>query len=363
MNRNVKMTIVAVAIATSVSSIAVMPAQAGIFETLAGGALSMAYVSTALNKMDNSPEGQAESLAAVKERTGYLEDRAAQARVQRIMENLVATPLVKRSYVVYVNPSEEFNAFATIGRVMSVNKGALDVLDDDQLAYVMAHEIAHGENKDIINGAKKQVGVATAAGLAGGGGSAILAGIAGNYLNNQVFTMSQEKKADELGFNILAESKYNLGGAAGSMAIIRNTAGDVYREGLGQVINPNNHPKTSHRVRDNIARMYTYSGNHVQVEHDTVIVNGDAIYTPAASGRYTGEERAYYMAGKLARLYHDNRITPGSASHQGATVVVAGQSIVTTPGADVANMVATNLNNAFAKEVPTSKAKKKAAKK
>ena len=53
---------------------------------------------------------------------------------------------------------QSFNAFATLGRVMSVNKGALDTLDDDQLAYVMAHEIAHGEHKDIINGAKKQIG-------------------------------------------------------------------------------------------------------------------------------------------------------------------------------------------------------------
>ncbi len=40
---------------------------------------------------------------------------------------------------------------------MSINKGALDTLDDDQLAYVMAHEIAHGEHKDIINGAKNKL--------------------------------------------------------------------------------------------------------------------------------------------------------------------------------------------------------------
>lgn len=362
MKGSVKTTVLALAMGATVSMTAVMPVSAGIFETLAGGAISMAYVSTALNKMDNSPEGQAESLAAAKERTGYLEDSAAQARVQRVMNNLVNTPLVKRSYVVYANPSEEFNAFATLGRVMSVNKGALDLLDDDQLAYVMAHEIAHGENKDIINGAKKQVGVATAAGLAGGGGSAILAGVAGNYLNNQVFTMSQEKKADELGFKILAESQYNLGGAPGSMAIIRNKYGDRYSEGLGQVINPNNHPKTSNRVKENIARMYAYSGNHVNVdESGAVFVNGDNIYTPAASGRYTGEERSYYMAGKLARLYHDNKVTPGSASYNGATVTVAGQSIITTPGSDVALMVATNLNNAFMKTAPNAKAVKKAA--
>ena len=89
---------------------------------------------------------------------------------------------------------------------------------------------------------------------------------------NQVFTMSQEKKADELGFQILSESPYNVGGAAASMAVLRNKYGDLYREGLNQVFTPNNHPKTSSRVKDNIDRMYTYSGNHVNVDNGAVFV-------------------------------------------------------------------------------------------
>lgn len=173
-------------------------------------------------------------MARTKEKTGYLNDSAAQERVNRIMKTLEATPSVKRSYVVYANPDEEFNAFATLGRVMSINKGALDTLDDDQLAYVMAHEISHGEHKDIINGAKKQIGLSTAVGIAAGGseGAAILSNVAGNYLSNQVFTMSQEKAADELGFKILSESPYNVGGAAGSMAVLRNKVGNTTAKGF-----------------------------------------------------------------------------------------------------------------------------------
>ena len=93
--------------------------------------------------------------------------------------------------------------------------------------------------------------------------------------------MSQEKAADELGFKILSESPYNVGGAAGSMAVLRNKVGEHYREGLSQVVAPNNHPKLSDRVNNNISRMYTYSGNHVNVSNGTVYVNGDNIYTPA----------------------------------------------------------------------------------
>lgn len=367
MNKKFKSLLLAAVMGLSLTTVSVVPttveaASAGAAETLIGGAVAYAYVSTAFNKMDNSKEGQEQSLARAKKQTGYLEDSAAQARVQRIMKTLEASPSVKRSYVVYANPSDDFNAFATVGRVMSVNKGALDLLDDDELAYVMAHEISHGEHKDIVNGLKKQVGLSTAVSLAAGGGgnAAILSNIAGNYMENQVFTMGQEKAADELGFKILSESPYNVGGAAASMAVLRNKYGDLYREGLNQVFSPNNHPKTSSRVKDNIDRMYTYSGNHVTVDNGAVFVNGVNIYSPANSGRYTGEERAYFMAGKLARLYHNGQIQQGSASYNGPTVTVAGQNIVTTPNADVALMVATNLNNSFVKAAGPAKGKQAA---
>ena len=364
MNKKIKSLVLAAVMGLSLTTVAVVPttveaASAGAAQTLIGGAVAYAYVSTAFNKMDNSKEGQEQSLARAKKQTGYLEDSAAQARVQRIMKTLEASPSVKRSYVVYANPSDDFNAFATVGRVMSVNKGALDLLDDDELAYVMAHEISHGEHKDIVNGLKKQVGLSTAVSFAAGGGgnAAILSNIAGNYMENQVFTMGQEKAADELGFKILSESPYNVGAAAASMAVLRNKYGDLYREGLNQVFSPNNHPKTSSRVKDNIDRMYTYSGNHVTVDNGAVFVNGMNIYSPANSGRYTGEERAYFMAGKLARLYHNGQIQPGGASYDGPTVTVAGRSIVTTPNADVALMVATNLNNSFVKAAGPAKGK------
>ena len=367
MNKKIKSLVLAAVMGLSLTTVAVVPAtveaaSAGAAETLIGGAVAYAYVSTAFNKMDNSKEGQEQSLARAKKQTGYLEDSAAQARVQRIMKTLEASPSVKRSYVVYANPSDDFNAFATVGRVMSVNKGALDLLDDDELAYVMAHEISHGEHKDIVNGLKKQVGLSTAVSLAAGGGgnAAILSNIAGNYMENQVFTMGQEKAADELGFKILSESPYNVGAAAASMAVLRNKYGDLYREGLNQVFSPNNHPKTRSRVKDNIDRMYTYSGNHVTVDNGAVFVNGVNIYSPANSGRYTGEERAYFMAGKLARLYHNGQIQPGGASYDGPTVTVAGRSIVTTPNADVALMVATNLNNSFVKAAGPAKGKQAA---
>jgi peptidase, M48 family len=59
-------------------------------------------------------------------------------------------------------------------------------------------------------------------------------------------------------------------------------------------------------------------------------------------------------------LYHNGQIHQGSASYSGPTVTVAGQNIVTTPNADVALMVATNLNNSFVKAAGPAKGKQAA---
>ena len=78
----------AVTMAPTVMQTASVNAASAAVQSLAGGAIAMAYVSTALNKMDNSEQGQQESLARTKEKTGYLNDSAAQARVQRILKTL-----------------------------------------------------------------------------------------------------------------------------------------------------------------------------------------------------------------------------------------------------------------------------------
>ncbi len=57
---------------------------------------------------------------------------------------------------VYLIPQKAPNAFAT-GRnphhaAVAATEGILDILDDDELAGVMAHELAHVKNRDILTG-------------------------------------------------------------------------------------------------------------------------------------------------------------------------------------------------------------------
>jgi heat shock protein HtpX len=74
-------------------------------------------------------------------------------RVYRVVENLtqrVGLPMPR----IYVIPSDSPNAFAT-GRnpshaAVAVTQGILDLLDDEELEGVLAHELGHVRNRDIL---------------------------------------------------------------------------------------------------------------------------------------------------------------------------------------------------------------------
>jgi heat shock protein HtpX len=74
-------------------------------------------------------------------------------RVYRVVENLtqrVGLPMPR----IYVIPSASPNAFAT-GRnpshaAVAVTQGILDLLDDEELEGVLAHELGHVRNRDIL---------------------------------------------------------------------------------------------------------------------------------------------------------------------------------------------------------------------
>lgn len=278
-------------------------------EKLLYGAAAMLYISNYYSKMDD--HNQLALLNKCQSETGVYESASADNRVQEIYQNLLDTGAVARDYQVYVAPDEDINAFMSLGGVLCVNKGSLDTMDDDELAYIMAHEVAHGEKRHNVNGVKKQVGLITALNIYLGDasyGEVLLANIAGNYVANAVFTKDQEKEADDWGFQYLVEAGYNPGAGAAAMQVLKDKYGESSPTGIKAVLAPGNHPKTSDRINKNLKWMAAYGGNHVQVKEDWIVVNGEKAFQAAAIGKYTDKERTYLTAGKLAKLYHKGNV-------------------------------------------------------
>lgn len=332
----------ALTVMTAVPVPAVQAASAA--EKLLYGAAALVYVSRYYSALDDS--GQREFLGECQQQTGVYEDAYADSRIQGIYQALKETGHIKREYSIYASPDEEINAFMSLGGVMCVNKGALSAFDDDELAYVMAHELAHGEKRHSVSGVKKRVGLTTALSIYLSDdptiGSVLLANIAGNYVSNAVFTKDQEKEADNLGFQYLVDAGYNPGGAAASMAVLRDRYGESSPSGIQAVLSPGNHPAASDRIRKNIKRMYDYSGKAVNVKDGYILIHGKKSFQPAAYGNYTAEERTYLTAGKLAKLFHEGRQTP--ASYDGGAILCGGESIYTVGSGEDGPAIAAALN-------------------
>ncbi len=302
---------------------------ASLMQKLLYSAAAVTLVTAYYNNVND--KGQKESLATTQKQTGVYDNEEAKQRIESIEAQLKTSGLIKNQYEIYANPKKDFNAFCTLGNVISLNKGTLDTLDDDELALVMSHEMAHGEKKHVVTGITKSVSLGLAVDLFVSNNqnntSAVLSGIGANYINNEMFTMGQEWEADNLGFDYLAAAGFNPGGAAASMVKMRAMYGELYREGLTKVTNPNNHPKTSDRVNNYSNKLTAYSHNHVRVKNDkTVMINDKEIITPVKTSQYLAEERAYLIAGNLAKVYHSNQIFTSTISDDG-TVYIGNQKI------------------------------------
>lgn len=297
---------------------------ASFVEKLLYSAAAVTLITAYYNNVND--KGQKESLTSTKKQTGVYDNEEAKQRIEYI-ENRLKTPgLIKANYAIYANPKKEFNAFCTLGHVISVNKGTLDSLDDDELAVVMSHEIGHGEEKHVVTGITKglSLGFAVDLFLANNQNntSTILSTIGSNYINNEMFTMTQEWEADNLGFNYATIAGFNPGGAAAAMVKMRSLYGELHHEGLAKVVNPNNHPKTSDRVNNFSTKLTTYSNNHVRVKNDkTILIDDIEVLTPVKTSNYLAEERAYLIAGNLARVYHNNDIDTAIISADGAVYI------------------------------------------
>ena len=126
-------------------------------------------------------------------------------------------------YQVTLIDSDVENAFATPGGFVYVYTGLIATLDSgDELAGVLAHEIAHAARRHSTDQLTEQYGFATLISLVTGGGDpGLLTEVAGTLLSLR-FSRSDEAEADASSVDYLCNTRYAANGAAGFFEAIQD---------------------------------------------------------------------------------------------------------------------------------------------
>ncbi len=164
----------------------------------------------------------AQSFKEAKAEVGVSTDPFLDARLQHVVDRLAPVvaadiPGVMFDPVVLDEPLR-YNAFSTPEGHIAINSGLLAALNDDQLAWVIAHEMAHLVARHADERFSRQVlaaGGSASAVLVGGAGGAAAAQSSGNafsglsWITGLRFNREQELEADRMGLIYMARAGYN----------------------------------------------------------------------------------------------------------------------------------------------------------
>lgn len=149
----------------------------------------------------------------------------------------------KTNFTFFIVEDPNINAFAFPGGYIGVNQGLIEAMNyEDQLAGVLAHEIAHvtqrhharmfavGKTRTISAAATILAAILIGQASPEAGQAALAAGLAATQQSTINFTRSNEIEADRIGIDILDSAEFDPTAMAESFAILQrknrlNTAG------------------------------------------------------------------------------------------------------------------------------------------
>lgn len=139
-----------------------------------------------------------------------------------------------QNFTFFIIEDPQINAFAIPGGYVGVNTGLIAVMDqEEQLASVIAHEIAHvtqrhharayatGNRATLSTAAAVLAAIIIGQASPQAGQAALAAGLAASQQSAINFTRSNEVEADRIGIEILANAQYDARAMAESFAILR----------------------------------------------------------------------------------------------------------------------------------------------
>lgn len=319
-----------------------------------------AYLDKQVNYINNDDKGRNEYLTQIKEKVGVNHDPRANDMLADIMSRLSdavaqTDPSIReKPYNYFVNTQKTFNAFCTLGHNMSVNIGLFDMLNynEDEIALVVGHEMGHGQNNDPANGVKKALPLQVLAALYQSQNpdavSIIGANVLANIGNAKNVTLPMEKAADEKAFQYTEAANYNVGAGAATWQRVLEKMGESKENFVSEIFNPSDHPGNVARRDNYSAKITSYSNGKVKVNKDNglITVNNRIFCTPAAIPSMSSLERAYLIAGNLAKVYHDKMVKTPECSLLEDTIWLNGTPIMQITENDDPYALILNLNAA-----------------
>lgn len=152
------------------------------------------------------------------------------SRLNKIVGKLKNQDGQKFEFKVY--QSKEVNAFAMANGSVRVYSGLMDRMTDDELLFVIGHEIGHvkhGHSKEktrlayAASAARK--GVASSNSIAGTVAASELGAFSEEIINAQ-FSQSEETESDEYGLEILKKNKRPVKAAPAALRKLASLGGD-----------------------------------------------------------------------------------------------------------------------------------------
>ena len=348
------------ALCLSLTTGAVMPNQALAWDWLSAGlalfqvGAEYAYLNKQVSYLDN--KGRDEYMRQLKDKYGVNTDPTANAMLARIMTRLsdavalTDDSIVKKPYNYFVNNDKSFNAFCTLGHNMSVNIGAFTKLNynEDELAFVIAHEMGHGQKNHPAAGVKRALPLSILGALYASqnrnSASSVGAALVTTIGTAKWVTKPMESQADKLAFDYAVAAGYNVGAGAALWQHILEQNGSK-SSGFAELFN--DHP-TSVSRRDNYNKKITeWSKNQVTVNKETglITVAGKPFYTPAKTTNMSPQEQAFLIAGNLSAVFHEGGQHDAVWTNSENVLLVGEQPVMSLDGVAEAGTVETRLRD------------------
>ena len=353
-------TTVSAALCLTLTTGAVMPKEALAWDWLSAGlalfqvGAEYAYLNKQVSYLDN--KGRDDYMGQIKDKYGVNTDPAANAMLARIMTRLsdavalTDDSIVKKPYNYFVNNDKSFNAFCTLGHNMSVNIGAFTKLNynEDELAFVIAHEMGHGQKNHPSSGVKRALPLSIVAALYASQNqntaSSVGAALVSTVGTAKWVTKPMESQADKLAFDYAVAAGYNVGAGAALWQHILEQNGSK-SSGFAELFN--DHPSSITRRNNYNKKITEWSGNQVTVnqENGLITVAGKAFYTPVKTSTMSPQEQAFLIAGNLSAAFHDGRQHEAVWTNSENMLLVGEQPVMSFDGVAEAGAIESRLRD------------------